>query len=196
MWTVWVLGSLLVTASQPSTLPYGRSSGSMSAKRASCGIPLITIFAEWLQIDKRKKFFDWFSAGWWAGGWRCSGPWDPFPSDRHEKCFKIDEIGPKNQLWTKVRQRKANLRGMGWSSWQLKISSSLRMPLKPVERLPKPSIAIESQKRHPISLKSAQNLNFHLNNVKIDEIWSKNAILSENAATVRQFKRNGTQKLL
>jgi hypothetical protein len=51
IWTVCVFGSLLVTASQCSTLPYGFKSGSMSSKWACCGIPLITILA----ILKRRR---------------------------------------------------------------------------------------------------------------------------------------------
>lgn len=46
MWIVWVFGSLLETASQFSTVPYGFKSGSMSSKWACNGIPLITIFVE------------------------------------------------------------------------------------------------------------------------------------------------------
>lgn len=52
IWTVCVLGSLLVPASQCSTLPYGFSNGSISSNLACCGIPLMTILAVVLQEEK------------------------------------------------------------------------------------------------------------------------------------------------
>lgn len=55
MWTVWVFGSLLATASHSSTLPYCFNNGSTSLKFAWCGIPLMTTFVVELSEKKKEK---------------------------------------------------------------------------------------------------------------------------------------------